>query len=581
MISAQAICYNDLRLPPKEIPAYLLPGESTVKNEVISITALKDMIRSLSEFYDVVRIVDADECRVVDIAEDDRLSYGDRCFSLWSSESRCANCSSYKACHTGKKASKIEYFRQNSYDIESLPVKVETRDGTPVMLTLEMVSIGENPGALRTREDEEEGFSDKLDTLTGLYNWRGITAEVRDILVSDHEVPRLIVTGDIRHFKLINSLFGRERGNEVLIEIAGILKENFSQDAIIGRARADNFVMCVREDDFDEEKITRMALKIDKEIESELYAVNFHIGVYKIEEDGLSVPVMVDRANLALSKIKTSNEQKISYFSRELLEETLREQMVLGKFRKDLDEGKFKIYLQAQIASDGSFTGCEALSRWVMDDGTVMMPGRFIEILEKSDLIAELDKDVWRQAAKTLASWKGTEFEDKYISVNISPRDFYYMDVPAVIEGYLREYDVTNEKLHLEITETAFADTPETIMKISAQLQKMGFVLEIDDFGKGNSSLSLLKDINASVMKLDMGFIRETINVGRSRAILRAVINLAKDLGMLIISEGVETCDQKDVLKEMGCDVFQGYYYSKPAPIEEFMRQFLGWDRKD
>ena len=197
-------------------------------------------------------------------------------------------------------------------------------------------------------------------------------------------------------------------------------------------------------------------------------------------------------------------------------------------------------------------------------------PFEFIGILEQSDLIASLDRYVWELAARQLDRWKDTEFKDVYLSVNVSPQDFYYMDVAEIFLELCRKYEIQPKMLHVEITETAVADETQNNKEKIEILQENGFIVEIDDFGKGSSSLSLLKDIKADVLKIDMGFLRQSENTKRGTVISESVIDMAKRLGMEVISEGVETEGQFKNLTELGCDMFQGYFFSKPIPVAAF-----------
>ena len=203
----------------------------------------------------------------------------------------------------------------------------------------------------------------------------------------------------------------------------------------------------------------------------------------------------------------------------------------------------------------------------------MVMPGDFIEILERAGLIQKLDLYIWELAVRQLSLWKGTANGHIAISVNMSAKDFYNIDVYKVLTGLVQKYDIDSSLLRLEITETALLVNPDKINAIVSSLRAEGFIVEIDDFGKGYSSLSLLKTIQADVLKIDMDFLREIENSERNSIILQTVINLADSLGMDVITEGVETEKQLDTLASMGCRHFQGYYFSRPIPVEEFEKK--------
>jgi EAL domain-containing protein (putative c-di-GMP-specific phosphodiesterase class I) len=249
---------------------------------------------------------------------------------------------------------------------------------------------------------------------------------------------------------------------------------------------------------------------------------------------------------------------------------------VLGGFDEALRDEQFKMYLQPQVREDGSVFGAEALVRWVRPDGSVIMPGDFIETLENAGLIQKLDLYMWEHAVRQLSAWKGTPCEGLVISVNVSAKDFYSINVYEELTRLVDAYDVEPRMLRLEITETALLAEPEESIAVVSKLRKRGFIVEIDDFGSGYSSLSMLKNIQADVLKIDMGFLREITDRERSRVILRFVIDLAGSLGMDVITEGVETQQQLEALVAMGCRSFQGYYFSRPVPLEDFESMATG-----
>lgn len=232
------------------------------------------------------------------------------------------------------------------------------------------------------------------------------------------------------------------------------------------------------------------------------------------------------------------------------------------------------MYLQPLVDRTGTVVGAEALARWQRPDGTMVMPADFIETLENSGLIHRLDMYIWELAVKQLSEWKDTERSRLTISVNMSARDFYSIEVYDVLTKLTEKYGVDSSRLRLEITETALLVEPEKSNDVISRLRGKGFLVEVDDFGKGYSSLSMLKNIQADVLKIDMNFLREIKDRERSRIILQSVISLAESLGMDVITEGVETESQLKELSEMGCSHFQGYYFSKPIPVEEFEMKY-------
>jgi EAL domain-containing protein (putative c-di-GMP-specific phosphodiesterase class I) len=262
----------------------------------------------------------------------------------------------------------------------------------------------------------------------------------------------------------------------------------------------------------------------------------------------------------------------VAYFDSGLLHRILFEQEVISSFRRALKERQFHMYLQPLARENRDILGAEALVRWIRPDGSVVMPVDFVGILEQAGLIHELDMYIWECAIRQLSAWKNTEKRHLTLSVNMSAKDFFSIDVDQVLSSLIEKYQVEARQLRLEITETVLLEEPESCDAVIRKLRQKGFIIEIDDFGKGYASISMLKDIQADVMKIDMSLLQEIDRKPRNRIILKSLIRMANDLGMEVITEGVETAEQLKMLCEMGCHLFQGFYFSRPLPAEEFGR---------
>ena len=237
-------------------------------------------------------------------------------------------------------------------------------------------------------------------------------------------------------------------------------------------------------------------------------------------------------------------------------------------------ERQLKPYLQPIVDKNGTVVGSEALVRWIHPTDGFLSPRAFIPVFEKNGMIVEVDKYMWRCACEILASWKkkGSEL---FISVNISPKDFYFINVLEEIKKLTAEYGVSPSQLRIEITETVMMTEAELRMKTLSEFRKMGYIVEMDDFGSGYSSLNMLKDMPVDVLKIDMKFLSKSKDDGKAQTILQNIINLSEDLGIDSLTEGVETEDRFNTLNDMGCKLFQGYYFAKPMPLEEFEDKFL------
>lgn len=425
----------------------------------------------------------------------------------------------------------------------------------------------------------QERYQLTHDKLTDLYNREYFYEKVRELLDESGDKEYLILCCDIKDFKLVNDVFGVEKGDELLRNIAEKLRvlDNIPDTAIYGRMSGDRFAVCISSDSFREFKWVEEVHKLGELSENKAYHVYIHLGVFPVSDKSLEVSVMCDRAFMAINSIKDSYSETISYYDEKLRDARIHEKKLTGEFNDAIRNGQFKMFLQPQINADGVMTGAEALVRWFHPEQGIIPPLDFIGVFEKSGLIGTLDHHIWECACELLKKWKDEGRQGYHISVNISPKDFYFMDIYEIFTGLIEKYDITPADLKLEITETAIITDAKNHLALVDRLRAFGFQVEIDDFGSGYSSLSMLKEINADIVKVDMGFLEKVNNenLEKSRAILSAIISLSKNLGMGVVTEGVETREQVDFLIGEGCDVFQGYYFDRPMSVEDFESKYF------
>lgn len=302
--------------------------------------------------------------------------------------------------------------------------------------------------------------------------------------------------------------------------------------------------------------------------------VNIHFGIYKIENGESNVNVIAGCSKRILKTIKGNSIKVFAYYDEFFKNFEKNERDVITNFDSALENQEFKIFLQPQISFDGKLKGAEVLARWVTKENKIISPDKFIGPLERTGLISKLDENIWCQAAKLLKQWERTEKQDLNLSINLSVKDFENLDIYETITNLVKKYDIPPQKLRLEITESAFMSDAEKTLEIIHKFRKAGFYVEIDDFGKGYSSLSLLKDIEVDMLKIDMDFLKKTKDEIKSIIILESIITLTKNLGIDVITEGVETKAQVDSLNQLGCSLFQGYYFSKPISVPEFEKKY-------
>lgn len=422
----------------------------------------------------------------------------------------------------------------------------------------------------------KEKYMATHDTLTGLYNKVYFVEKVEQYIRNNPEAELLLLCTDIKDFKLINDFLGPKAGDEILVDFANMLRAQEADALVYGRLENDIFAILMSKTVYYEMELSpekQKAFLYDARAAS--FPIISYIGIYEITEKDVPVSIMCDRARTAIESIKGDYYKRIAYYDSKLRGNILYEQEMINDLEDALSQEQIKMYLQPQMSSDGTLLGAEALVRWIHPVKGAIMPGEFIPIFEKNGLISEIDKYIWEKACKQLRKWKDEGRNDLYISVNISVRDFYFLNVYRMFTELVEKYDIDPQNLKLEITETAIVMNFKRQMELITRLRQKGFIVEMDDFGSGYSSLNMLKDIHVDVLKIDMAFLKKAEDEERSRKILQMIITLSKHLEMPVITEGVETEEQVRFLSEMGCDMFQGYYFAKPMSVEMFEKTYL------
>lgn len=425
---------------------------------------------------------------------------------------------------------------------------------------------------------EYEKYRASHDSLTGLLNREQFYEDTNKVIHENKDMQFCLVCSNIRDFKLVNELFGIERGNEIITTQAELIRNTTEKNYISGRIQSDRFDVCMPKDRFRKEIMQNSITVMQNKFNNALFRLRVVVGVYDITDIDEPVSNMCDKAFIASETIRNNYETNIAYYDETLLPRALEERRVIGEFEKALENGEFVMFLQPQVDVKGKAYGAEALVRWQHPERGLMSPFYFIDILESTGLIYKLDMYMWECAAAKLGEWKREGHTDQYISVNISTKDFYLIDVYDTITNLVQKYEINPENLKLEITETALMSDLKKNMTILEKLQKFGFKMEIDDFGSGYFSLNMLKDISADMLKIDMVFLRATENKAKGQDIHESIISLGSKLGMEVVTEGVETEKQLLMLSEMGCNMFQGYYFSKPIPVAEYEQKYI-WNR--
>ncbi len=426
-------------------------------------------------------------------------------------------------------------------------------------------------GIIRLRETSALIHQIQYDRVTGVYSKEYFCQQVRDILFRNPDVKYDILCSDIEDFKLINDTFGMAAGDRLLQQVAKLCTQRLGDRGICGRLSADQFA-CLLEhrEDYADEMFTQSDSRINSGFGNQNVIMKY--GIYAVEDREVSVEQMCDRALLAAHSIKGKYGKHFALYDDQLRGTLLRRQAITDGMETALATGQFEVYLQPKYQiRDGRLAGAEALVRWNHPEWGLQPPGEFIPIFERNGFITKLDQYVWERVCALLQEWDRKGYPSINISVNVSRMDIYNADLADVLTGLVRRHGLAPSRLHLEITESAYTDTSRQLIETLGTLRRLGFIIEMDDFGSGYSSLNMLTEMPIDVLKLDMKFIQTEITRPTGQGILRFIVDLARWMKLSVVAEGVETREQLERLQNDGCDYAQGYYFARPMPVENFV----------
>ncbi len=416
---------------------------------------------------------------------------------------------------------------------------------------------------------QQEIYEATHDKLTGLFTKEHLFNLIRNKVATNKDSSYSIALLDIKDFKMTNDIFGNEVGDSVLKRVANWIRENAAKEWIFGRLSGDEFGICYPTGSVRLDVVEQRLSKFVISNGSINQHILMHVGIYNVTDPSIDISIMFDRAHLALTTIKNEFNVHIAIYDDNMRDQVLWNQKISTELEAAIENRQVVPYLQPIVNNNGTIIGAEALVRWIHPEEGFLPPFKFIPVFEKNGMIAQVDKYIWRSACEIISSWKGDK-ANLFISVNISPKDFYFMDVYAEIKALVEEFKIEPSRLRIEITETVMMTEAESRMAILSKFRESGFIVEMDDFGSGYSSLNQLKDMPLDVLKIDMKFLSKAEDNHRAETILHNVLRLSSDLGLFSLTEGVETEDQYKMLNEMGCNLFQGYYFAKPMSVADF-----------
>lgn len=414
------------------------------------------------------------------------------------------------------------------------------------------------------------------DELTDLSTLLKFSNDVENVLETAKPEEYMILAMDIDNFKYINDIFGYDIGNQVIRLVACKIKSEMQSYVFMTRSNADNFIVFCKTTNKDciiDKYITEnMLIKEAKEILGDNYNIKFSMGIYVIEDPKKPLSLMIDYSNLAKKRAKSEYDHSIEVYTNTLDEELKGKREIITDMEKALAQEEFVPFLQPKFSLETrNIIGAEVLVRWFSPKRGLVPPMEFIPLLEQNGFIQELDIYMAEKTCSLIRNWLDRGyFHIPRISINVSKITLMRKDITKILIELTTKYKIEKGLIEVELTESVLDEHTEEILCIMNELKKAGFYVSIDDFGSGFSSLNLLKDIPADVLKIDKGFLSETFTSDKGKIIISNVIRMSKELQIETIAEGIETSEQADILQEMGCNFAQGFYFSKPLPSDEF-----------
>ena len=487
----------------------------------------------------------------------------------------------------------LDVLRQvkNTLRIKNIPIIVMTADPKTEVecLMLGAADFIEKPypqpdvilaRIMRTIELSEDRMiinATEHDTLTELYNREFFYRYAEQFDAHHKHTTMDAIVIDINHFHTINERFGTDYGDKVLRWMAHCLHEIVSREGGITCHRdADTFMLyCPHGMDY-----AKLLETVSDEVNALVASDNrirLRMGVYENVSRELPIERRFDRANMACDSVKTSYAGSIGIYDSSMHDQVLFHEQLIEDFHKAIAEKQFAVFYQPKFdihLDKPVLTSAEALVRWVHPTLGLISPGVFIPLFEENGLIQELDQYVWDVTATQIHEWKTRFGVSVPVSVNVSRVDMYDPLLVATFRQIVDSHQITCSDLLLEITESAYTKESDQIIRAVNDLRELGFRIEMDDFGTGYSSLNMISSLPIDALKLDMQLIRQAFAKGGNTKLLEIIMDIADYLSVPVIAEGVETEEQLRSLKEMGCDIVQGFYFSKPVPASEFEKYF-------
>ncbi len=461
---------------------------------------------------------------------------------------------------TGEKDSELESLNLGAVDFISKPYNMKEIILARVRRSIE---LSEDRMIIQAAERDER---------TGVYNSHIFAEYVNkmDRYNIDGKTDMMVI--QIEKMHLFSELHGHERGYDALYLFAKVLKDMALKcDGIVGNYKSEYFMMYLnRQKDY--KKFFR---EVEERFDLEMQGLTFKfkMGVYHVEDKIEPVESRIRRAKLVCDEIINSNKDKVIIYDNERQKNALFRQQLVSDLKQAISEHQFEVYYQPKMNIQGDtpvLSSAEALIRWNHPELGFISPGVFIPLFEENGDIRLLDRVVWQEAARQIRRWKDIYHRTIPVSVNVSRVDLFDPNIAKTFKEIVDEAEISPHDMYLEITESAYGNETDQIEEIVSKLRKEGFKIEVDDFGSGYSSLNAITSLTFDVLKLDMQFVKTLLTNEKTYNMVKIVAEIAKFLNVMLVAEGVETKEQLDILKKLGYQVIQGYYFSKPVRAVDF-----------
>ena len=416
------------------------------------------------------------------------------------------------------------------------------------------------------------------DSLTGLTTKRYFYEYITEYDNYNPDAEMDAIAINIKKFHTFNEMFGRRFGDNLLVRVAKTLKKLMEQyEGIVSRVESDTFYVYIASHDNYKEIIFN-ALEEATITFGNDYHVDFKVGVSRKVNKELSIEKRFDDALRALRMNDDSLKSTIVVYDKQMHDKELFNEKLVLEFEKSIKDNQFHLYLQPKMditKKEPRLTSAEALVRWIHPEYGIISPGVFVPLFENNGLVQQLDSFIWNEAAKQIRKWKDEYGVSIPISINVSRVDLFNEHLVDDLLDIVNKNGIAINELYLEVTESAVVSDTTQIMKNVNQLKDRGFIIEMDDFGTGYSSLNMVSALPLDALKIDMSFIRNILSSEKDKKMVEIILQIAKLLNAKTIAEGVESLEQVKILKRMGVDIIQGYYFSKPLPVDEFNEKYL------